>query len=36
MWYIAWMLGVPFACAVAIINAMRYEFKHAQDNSDKS
>jgi cyd operon protein YbgT len=25
MWYFAWALGVGFACAAAILNAMWYE-----------
>jgi len=30
MWYFAWILGVGFACAFAILNAMWFEL-HAQD-----
>jgi cyd operon protein YbgT len=25
MWYFAWMLGLGFACALGIINAIWYE-----------
>ncbi len=25
MWYFAWILGLGFACAAAILNAMWYE-----------
>jgi cytochrome bd-I ubiquinol oxidase subunit X len=33
MWYFAWILGVGFACAFAILNAMWFEL-HAQNNTD--
>lgn len=29
MWYFAWVLGVGFACAFAILNAMWFEL-HVQ------
>lgn len=25
MWYFAWVLGLPLACAFAVLNAMWYE-----------
>jgi cyd operon protein YbgT len=25
MWYFAWMLGLPLACALAVLNAMWFE-----------
>jgi cyd operon protein YbgT len=31
MWYFAWILGVGFACAAAILNAMWYEFEGYAD-----
>jgi cyd operon protein YbgT len=27
MWYFAWVLGMPLACAVAILNAMWLELR---------
>ena len=33
MWYFAWILGVTAAAAIAVINAMWYEF---QDNLDRN
>lgn len=27
MWYFSWMLGVGFACAFAILNAMWHELR---------
>jgi cytochrome bd-I ubiquinol oxidase subunit X len=31
MWYFAWMLGLGFACSVAIINAMWLELRGYPD-----
>jgi cyd operon protein YbgT len=31
MWYFAWILGLGFACAFAVLNAMWLEF---DDNDD--
>jgi cyd operon protein YbgT len=28
MWYFAWILGLAFACAAAILNALWYELGH--------
>lgn len=33
MWYFAWILGVGFACAFAILNAMWFEI-HVQNKAD--
>ncbi len=33
MWYFAWILGVGFACAFAILNAMWFEL-HVQNKND--
>ncbi|MAM72549.1 cytochrome bd-I oxidase subunit CydX [Tistrella mobilis] len=27
MWYFAWLLGLPLACAFAVLNAMWFEMK---------
>ena len=35
MWYFAWILGVGFACAFAILNAMWFEL-NAQDELSAS
>jgi cyd operon protein YbgT len=35
MWYFAWILGVGFACAFAILNAMWFEL-HVQSKIDDS
>ena len=35
MWYFTWVLGLAFACAFAILNAMWLEM-HEQDNKDRS
>lgn len=35
MWYFTWVLGLAFACAFAILNAMWLEM-HEQDNKDQS
>lgn len=35
MWYFAWVLGVGFACAFAILNAMWYEL-HDQNEPTRS
>jgi cytochrome bd-I ubiquinol oxidase subunit X len=33
MWYFAWVLGVGFACAFAILNAMWFEIhEHNEQN----
>jgi cyd operon protein YbgT len=29
MWYFAWMLGLPLACAFAALNAMWFELMEA-------
>lgn len=34
MWYFAWMLGVAFACAFGIINAMWLEAQCNLDSHD--
>ena len=31
MWYFAWVLGLAFACAAGILNAMWYEFERDDD-----
>lgn len=36
MWYFAWMLGVGFACAFGIINAMWLEAQCNMDAHDAS
>ena len=35
MWYFTWVLGLAFACAFAVLNAMWFEM-HEQDNKDGS
>ncbi len=32
MWYFAWVLGVGFACAFAILNAMWLELQSQGEN----
>jgi cyd operon protein YbgT len=34
MWYFAWVLGVGFACAFAILNAMWFELNVDRGESD--
>jgi cyd operon protein YbgT len=29
MWYFAWILGLGFACLLAVLNAMWLEFKQS-------
>lgn len=31
MWYFAWILGLGFACAFAVLNAMWLEFDESDD-----
>ena len=31
MWYFAWILGVGFICALAILNAMWLELRYDED-----
>jgi len=31
MWYFAWMLGLPLACAFAVLNAMWLELRESDD-----
>jgi cyd operon protein YbgT len=31
MWYFAWILGLAFACAAGILNAMWYELDRDDD-----
>jgi len=31
MWYFAWVLGLGFACAFAVLNAMWLEFDESDD-----
>ena len=31
MWYFAWILGLGFACAFAVLNAMWLEFDDSGD-----
>lgn len=33
MWYFAWLLGLPLAAAVAVLNAMWYELMDDQEKS---
>ena len=33
MWYFSWVLGVGFACAFGILNAMWFESRVAQEDS---
>jgi cytochrome bd-I ubiquinol oxidase subunit X len=33
MWYLAWVLGLPFACLFAILNAIWFEFKTMKDSN---
>lgn len=35
MWYFAWILGVGFACAFAILNAMWFELQLQSDKLDE-
>lgn len=32
MWYFAWLLGLPLACAFAVLNAMWFEM---MDDADR-
>jgi len=32
MWYFAWILGIGFACAFAVLNAMWLEFDALEDD----
>ncbi len=37
MWYFTWVLGVGFACAFAILNAMWFELQvHGQNADERS
>ena len=31
MWYFAWMLGLPLACALAVLNAMWLELRESDE-----
>jgi cytochrome bd-I ubiquinol oxidase subunit X len=31
MWYFSWMLGLPLACAFAVLNAMWLELRESDD-----
>jgi cyd operon protein YbgT len=31
MWYFSWVLGLGFACAFAVLNAMWLELDHDQE-----
>jgi cyd operon protein YbgT len=31
MWYFAWILGIGFACAFAVLNAMWLEFDETEE-----
>ena len=33
MWYFTWVLGLGFACAAAILNAMWYELDNKEQDS---
>ncbi len=35
MWYFAWILGVGFACAFAILNALWLEVGQPVDSPDR-
>ena len=35
MWYFTWILGLGFACVVAILNALWHEAKVAEDEAAK-
>ena len=36
MWYFAWVLGLPLACAFAVLNAMWFEMMEDVDRRDKA
>ena len=31
MWYFAWILGLGFACTLAVLNAMWLEFRQSDE-----
>lgn len=33
MWYFSWILGLGFACAVAILNALWYEVRDLKEHT---
>jgi cytochrome bd-I ubiquinol oxidase subunit X len=35
MWYFTWVLGLAFACAFGVLNAMWLEVHEQQDDSDE-
>jgi cyd operon protein YbgT len=36
MWYFAWLLGLPLACAFAVLNAMWFELmEQGEPQSEK-
>lgn len=36
MWYFAWILGLGFACALAVLNALWLEVKDLSEQVDHS
>lgn len=36
MWYFAWMLGMPLACCLAILNAMWLELRAEDERREES
>jgi cyd operon protein YbgT len=34
MWYFAWILGLGFACAFAVLNAMWLEFDREEEGAE--
>ena len=34
MWYFAWMLGLPLACAFAVLNAMWLELRESDEERE--
>jgi cyd operon protein YbgT len=32
MWYFSWILGLGFACTLAVLNAMWLESRHDRDD----
>lgn len=34
MWYFAWLLGLPLACAFAVLNALWYELREDERRRD--
>ena len=36
MWYFAWLLGLPLAAAVAILNAMWFELMEEDRKNEES